>query len=166
MNKKYTYYNIEKNNIDKFFFNAEENTKKGLKYKKMGLDYSKPVIGEPVDENRNEIVIRLRSPEQFLEICSSLALSGVKPTAVSESPDKTLIWIKQSDAAALCDASCSVETLPCAFAPKGTHKVVFHGRTHVELLMQKRQLEDQGYEVSATSSPTELGEKTLYLTYK
>ncbi len=138
----------------------------------MGIESSKnhlQVIGEKLEPDPNEILIRARSFEQLIDVCADLSVRGVKTTAVSNDDGKALIWIESSAAAktALCDKSCMIETLPCHATKKGTHRFVVHGATHLALLQKKQELEAEGYRVTATSSPADLSnKKALFLSFE
>ncbi len=132
-----------------------------------------PQTAVPVNPNPSqEVVIRLRNPEQFYKACSKLNACGISITGVKQpnsEQDPCYLWLKKSPALDNLTGThtcAGFETLPCPTnLSKGSHAVELTGEsTYLDLEETRKDYEQRGFHVSAQSSPTEFGTKTVYFT--
>jgi len=133
--------------------------KKTHREKKMGLNFSsgERLPGKPYEETRqNEFLIKLKHPSQILDVCAALENQQCNVHAVNES--EGYIWIEPTPDVKLSleNSNClGFDTQPHEYVSKGTHvyQLQGEGRTAFNLKRAIENFEQQGFRVSAHSSP-------------
>ncbi len=127
-----------------------------------------PKGAQAIDQNVNEIVIRLRDANDMFKICAFLHQTGAKITAANQCQDgKCFVWVEKttSNGGKLPDdltSSYDVDISQTSCPRKGTHRICFDQCTYTQLLEIRKQYETQGFNVSAVSPATQLATKQLY----